>query len=448
MLYSFSVPIISQLHERNSMLCEHCESENIQKRGFLATGRQRYTCNDCGQGGSFGEEEQRDQYLFTDSGQTAEVVMTLDEDTINSPDKLLAAMRVDTSVWEVYKKQIGKSAAWRKDRQVEWDVTEGVVTSGKVKDSGKIKVVPVFTVKLWLRRKTEEIRTSYALQDFKADIKKYSLKKSALPKFSKPKSGYMFEVEMPDIHIGKLTWGEESGVDGDLKIQVASAKKVIEELLGYAKLFPVEKILFPIGNDYFNVDNQFNTTTAGTPQQEDTRWRKTFRAGWNLAAEMINMCAQIAPVEVPIVGGNHDEERAFYLGEVLGGLYSKTKRVTIDNSPKLRKYVLYGSNLIGLTHGYHEKIKELKDLMAFEVPELWAQSKVREWHTGDKHHKEDFVHKTHEFGTGVVVRILRSLTTTDAWHYNKGYIGALRASEAFMWDKKNGLLAQFTASPR
>lgn len=429
------------------MFCEHCGSNNIQKRGLLVTGKQRYTCNDCGKGGSFGGEVESDEYTFTDNGNTAEVVMTLDEDTVNSPAKLLKAMNVDTNVWEVYKKQIGKSTAWRKDKTSSFKFVNGVAT-GEVEDSGKIKVVPIFTVKLWLRRKTEEIRTSHALEDFKADIKKYSLKKSGLPKFQKHKSGCMFEIEMPDIHIGKLTWGEETGVDGDLKIQVAGAKKVIEELLNYAQLFAVEKILFPIGNDFYNVDNQFNTTTAGTPQQEDTRWRKTFRAGWNLAAEMINMCAQIAPVEVPIIGGNHDEERSFYLGEVLGGLYKNTKRVAIDNSPKARKYVLYGTNLIGLTHGYHEKIRELKDIMALEVPELWAKSTVREVHTGDKHHKEDFVHKTHEFGTGVVVRILRSLTTADAWHYNKGYIGALRASEAFMWDKQKGLLAQFTASPR
>ena len=159
------------------------------------------------------------------------------------------------------------------------------------------------------------------------------------------------------------------------------------------------------------------------------------------------MCAEIAPVEVPIIGGNHDEERTFYLGELLSGLYSNTDRVNIDNSAKMRKYVVYGKNLIGLTHGYHEKLKELKDIMAYEVPALWAASTYREWHTGDKHHKEDYVHKTQENNNGVVIRILRSLTTTDAWHYNKGYIGALRASEAFLWDKEQGLKAQFTAIP-
>lgn len=429
-------------------LCEHCGSENIQKRGFLTTGKQRYSCNDCGKGGSFDDEIQGEDYTFTDNGETAEVTATLDEDTVKSPDKLLRAMNVDTRIWEVYKKQIGKSTAWRKDRKVEWEVSDGKVTHGSVEDSGKVKIIPIFTVKLWLRRKTSEIRLGGMLEDLKNGVRQFSLTKSEFPKLRTPKDGYMLEIEMPDLHIGKLTWGEESGEDSDIKIQIANAKSVAEELLSYAEKFPIEKILFPIGNDYYNVDNQFDTTTHGTPQQEDTRWRKTFRAGWQLAAEMINLCAQIAPVEVPIVGGNHDEERSFYLGEVLSGLYENTDRVSIDNSARLRKYVLYGKNLIGLTHGYHEKIKELKDIMAYEVPDLWAKSEFREWHTGDKHHKEDYVHKTHEFSSGVVVRVLRSLTTADAWHYNKGFVGALKASEAFMWDKEKGLLAQFTASPR
>src|SRR3990167_3980718 len=428
----------------DKLLCEKCGSENIQKRGYMLDGRARYQCKDCGKWGVEPLEE-KEIYTFTDNGNTAEVTATLDEDIINSPEKLLKAMNVDENIWEVYKKQIGKSPAWRKDKSTDWHVRDGKVTSGDVEDSGKIKVVPVFTVKLWLRRKTEEIRASHALEDFRKDVLKYSPKN--FPKYSPAKNGLMLEVEMPDIHIGKLTWGEESGVDGDLKIQVETARKVMSELLSYTKNFPIEKILFPLGHDFYNSDNQFDTTSHGTPQQEDTRWRKTFRTGWNLSAELIDMCASVAPVEVPIIGGNHDEERSFYLGEVLSGLYAKNKRVSIDNSAKMRKYILYGSNLIGLTHGYHEKLKELKDIMAYEVPELWARSKFREVHTGDKHHKEDYVHKTHEDNSGVVVRILRSLTPPDAWHYNKGYIGALRASEAFMWDKKKGLLAQFTATP-
>jgi hypothetical protein len=416
------------------------------------SGEKRFRCKKCGTWGNTGQGKQKDMpeeeqlYTFVDEGQTAYASATLDKDVVNSPAKLLKAMNIDENVWMVYKKQIGKAPAWRKDREVRWDVVDNHVANGKVRDSGKIKIVPVYTVKLWLKRRTEEIRAGIALDDFKRDVYRFAPKVVQL-KFPKSPKGMLYEIEMPDIHIGKLTWGEESGEDGDLRTQVDVARKVAQDLLSHTKHYPVEKILFPIGHDFYNVDNNLNTTTHGTPQQEDTRWRKSFKAGWQLASELINMCAQVAPVDVLVVGGNHDEQRSFYLGEVLSAIYSNSKRVNVDNSAKLRKYYTYGNVLLGLTHGYHEKIKELKDIMLYEAKPLLANAKYIEWHTGDKHHKEDYVHKTHEANNGIVVRILRSLTTTDAWHYNKGYVGALRASEAFLWDREAGLKAQFTAIP-
>ncbi len=436
------------------MICPHCGNEGAIRKGKTEAGNKRYKCKNCGisftpESRQGVKEEDQPEYVFEEEGEKAFASALLDEDVINSPKKLLEAMGIDENIWEVYKKQIGKSTAWRKDRVVQWDVENGVVSNGHVDDSGKIKTIPVYSVKLWLHRKTESIRTSMAIEDFRNEMKQFSPKYSSFPVYHRSKSGWMYEVEMPDIHIGKLTWGEESGKDGDIKIQVENAKDVMAELLGYAKMFPVSKILFPIGHDYYNVDNQYNQTAHGTPQQEDTRWRKTFRVGWKLAADLINMCAEIAEVDVPIIGGNHDEERSFYLGEVLSAMYANAKRVSIDNSAKARKYRLHGVNLLGMTHGYYENWKELKDIMAYEVPDLWAKSKYREWHTGDKHHKEDYVHKSHESGqNGVVVRILRSLTTPDTWHYNKGLIASLQASEAFLWDAKEGLKAQFTATPK
>jgi len=384
--------------------------------------------------------------FFSDKGETAEASAALDMDTIKSDAEVIKAMGVDESIWYIYQKQIGKQVAWRKDRRVIWKVRDGKVIQGDVEDTGKIKTVPLFNVKVWLRRKTEEIRAELALEDLRKGLKEFSVKTPSL-KFNKPKSGMLYEIEMPDIHLGKLTWGEESGEDSDIDTQVVLVKKIATELLEYTSKYPVERILLPLGNDYYNVDNNLGTTTHGTPQQEDTRWRKSFAIGWKLASDLISMCAQVAPVDVLIVGGNHDEQRSFYLGEVLSALYQGNKSISVDNSAKLRKYYSYGKNLIGLTHGYHEKTKELKDLMAMEVPQKWAASTYREWHTGDKHHKEDWVHKTHEGNNGVVIRILRSLTTPDAWHYNKGYVGVLRASEAFLWDKNSGLKAQFTATP-
>lgn len=434
-------------------LCQECGNDDQEKfrwGGSLDSGKKRFRCKECGKWGNTGEtrayESKDDLYTFIEDGQRAYVSAVLDEDVVNSPEKLLKAMNVDEKVWLVYKKEIGKSTAWRKDREVEWEVDNNFVRKGRVRDSGKIKTLPVYTVKLWLRRRTEEIRAGLALEDFRNEAFRFAPQIVKL-KYPKPPKGMLYELEMPDIHIGKLTWGEESGQDSDLQIQVDTAKKVASELLSYAEKFPVERILFPLGHDFYNVDNNLNTTTHGTPQQEDTRWRKSFRVGWQLAADIVNMCAQVAPVDVWIIGGNHDEQRSFYLGEVLSALYSNTDRVQVNNSAKLRKYYPWGKVLLGLTHGYHEKIKELKDIILYEAKDYLANAQYIEWHTGDKHHKEDYVHKTHEANNGMVVRILRSLTPADAWHYNKGYVGALKASEAFLWEKETGLKAQFTAIP-
>lgn len=321
------------------------------------------------------------------------------------------------------------------------------ITSFRCKHRHTAESHPKCYQKYVLSKSSEGQLRELIFQDFKEEISKESVSIKQ-KQYSSPKSGYMLEIEMPDLHLGKLTWGEESGLDGDMETQIQSAHNVVSELLSYSSIFQVEKILFPIGHDFFNVDNKFNTTTHGTPQQENDVWRKTFRTGWTLAKDLIDLCAIFAPVDVPIISGNHDEERSFYLGEVLGGIYSNSKRVSVDNSAKTRKYRLYGKNLIGMTHGYEETLKELVNIMPYEEPEFWSKSLYREWHTGDKHHKEDFIQKTREQGgNGVVIRILRSLSTTDMWHYGKGYIGALRASEAFLWDKENGLKAQFTATP-
>jgi hypothetical protein len=37
---------------------------------------------------------------------------------------------------------------------------------------------------------------------------------------------------------------------------------------------------------------------------------------------------------------------------------------------------------------------------------------------------------------------MSSLSGTDSWHHKKGYIGARKSAEAFLWDRENGLQNQ------
>ena len=360
---------------------------------------------------------------------------------IRTMEDAIEEFKVDLNLWKVDRCRIKTSEGYRKDRKVSWHVSNGVVIDGNVEDTGKLLIAPMYHVQLSLTRKTEEIRARLVIEDFLRDARRSAPKYSKI-KYPKKKNGLWYEIDMPDIHFGKETWAEESGEDYNIEIARRVVTHSLDRLIHYASHFNVEQIVLPMGNDFFNVDNKNNTTTHGTPQQEDTRWAKTFREGKRLAVEMIDRCAMVAPVKVVMVAGNHDEERSFYLGEVLDAQYFRSKNVTVDISAKKRKYLHFGNVLIGYTHGYHEKLAKLPSIMPLEEPTMWAGSVHREWHLGDKHHKKDMLHRTEDVD-GVTIRLLRSLSATDTWHFDKGYVGTPRSAEAFLWDKSDGLVAQF-----
>lgn len=356
-------------------------------------------------------------------------------------EDVIKECKVDMNVWAVERFKIGTSEGYRKDRTVEWHEVDGKVVQGDVSDSGKMLVVPMYHIEVRFVRKVDEIRARSVIEDMKEDALNYAPVYAPI-KYKKVHGDAMFEIAMPDIHFGRLTWAEETGQDYDIQIAEKMVDKVLSDLLASATLYPVHKILLPIGNDFYNVNSKDNTTVNGTPQQEDTRWQKTYRRGRELAVHMIEMCSQIAPVDVLIIKGNHDEEKSFYMGDGLCCWFHNNPNVHIDNGAMSRKYYLYGHSLIGFTHGDEEKLDKLPSLMPTEVPDLWAKSTYREFHLGHKHKKYEVNEEN-----GVVVRLLRSLVPIDAWTFDKGFVGALRAAEGFVWDKNKGLIAQFTATP-
>lgn len=255
-------------------------------------------------------------------------------------------------------------------------------------------------------------------------------------------SGKLLVPSIFDLHIGKLAWGAETDEDYGSDIAILRFKAAINDLLQKTASYHPEQILFPIGNDLFNSDksNPYAQTTAGTPQQDDVRWQKLFMLGKTLIIEAITKLSLIAPVHVVTVFSNHDHERVFYLGEILSTLYSDNPRITVDNSPKTRKYYQWGKCMIGLAHGHNEPADRLPLLMAQEEPHMWADTHYREWLLGHLHHKKKLLTQSTKDYNGVVVTYLSSLSGTDAWHFQKAYTGSIKSAEAFVYDKREGLV--------
>ncbi len=242
----------------------------------------------------------------------------------------------------------------------------------------------------------------------------------------------MLEVPIVDLHLGKLAWAPETGEDYDHKIAQKRFLSVIYDVVERTSHLKFEKVLFPVGNDFFNFDTITGTTTSGTLQNNDLRWQKLFTKGLELLIKAIDLLNTIAPVHVFCVPGNHDKMISFYAVCSLNCWYRTVDTVTVDTNPMSRKYIEFGKCLIGYTHMDKEK-KRIEGNMQIEAAEAWGRTKYREWHGAHLHSEQ--VKEVH----GIKIRNLSSLTGTDAWHFESGYVGALAVSQSFIWDKEKGL---------
>ena len=245
---------------------------------------------------------------------------------------------------------------------------------------------------------------------------------------------FMLEVSIFDLHLGKLAWGPETGEGNyDYKIAREGFFNVVYEKYERAKnQKDIEKILFVVGNDYLTFDTILSTTTEGTPQDTDLRWMKLFSIGVEMLIESIDLFSSIAPVDVIVVPGNHDKMSSFYIQKCLWAWYNNNEAVNISQDIKTRKYAEYGKSLIGFSHGNKEK-KRIHHLMPLEQPAAWARTKYHEMHLGHYHHE-----KTVE-PNGIITRNLSSISGTDAWHFEQGFIGATKKAQSFLWHKDKGL---------
>ncbi len=362
------------------------------------------------------------------SGNDADQAISYRGSRIRTIEDLLIFSQTDTRVWEVERHLINK-----------WEM------GAKDPISGNILTEPLFQLKVWLRRKLAEQKLEGLFQRLLVQFREAAPARP--PVVHPPDARGMLEISLMDLHLGKYAWAPETGRDYDPDITERMFWEALEDLLHKASGCRPQQVLFVVGNDFFNVDNLERTTTAGTPQDESSRWQESFLRGRKLMVAAIERLRQIAPVRVLVVPGNHDTQRLWYLGDVLSAWFRCVSDVTIDHTSHPRKYVVFGRSMIGFAHGHAEKHDKLPMLMAVERPQEWAATRFREWHVGHFHSKKTKVFVAHQDLHSVQVRILPSLCPADAWHANMGYTSKL-AAEALYWDHESGCVATFTHSPQ
>lgn len=359
---------------------------------------------------------QKEVSYNADKSQTVKQDVYLSSDEAASPIAIMQKCGFDPLLWEVITCKVISGS---------WDVT--------IKNNdgeGQLHTNRKYSVTLTVKPLGGKLTMPQVLEAFA------SLPPVSLTQYEYKVGSFMLELPLMDFHLGKLAWGDETGSDDyDLKIAEALWKSTIADILSKACLIGTpEYVLFPVGQDFFHFDTPSVTTTSGTQLDSDSRWQKMFRKGVELLVWGIEQCHALAPVKIMWVPGNHDQMLSYAAVVGIAQRYAYTKTVYVDLTPTPRKYHQYGLNLIGFAHGVDEG-KRIEGLMQIEAPEMWGSSVWREMHLGHLHTEMT------NTKNGIVFRRISSVTATDSWHSEKGFIGSVRQASAFVWSRNKGLQA-------
>ena len=365
-------------------------------------------------------------------------------------DDLLKKLKVDLSIWEVKEWRV-RSTSWdvsakERDQDLTWtkekgkdgfpiQVMEGYAKRGpwetKENQSFKIEVKLVRRISQGIEDILE--RTKESMREYVSPVHQF--------KYPKQKS-FAAVINLFDAHIDALSIKTYSGVDSNIEENVKAFEDGFDELLAGIATFNPEIIYFPVGSDFFNTNALgLPTTKKGTGVQVSVEPEISFPMGFHALRRCIDKASKYCTVTVPVIRGNHDDDKTFYLGFVLGIAYEKNANVEIDDRRLSRKYYQYGNSLLGFTHGSFEKrtINDFPLRMFMENKDTWANVEHGDMFMGDIHHKQEYKFLRVKDFPGITMRFLRSIAVIDQYHNDRGYLGIPSTAESFIYSFDKGL---------
>lgn len=323
------------------------------------------------------------------------------------------------------------------------------------------------TTSIFIKNQDEILSFDEIVDDLVEATRKHAPKYPTLRRH-KIRGQHCLVLDIADLHIGKYTAKAETGEDYNIQEAIRRAKEGVESLMQSVSVFKYDKIVLVIGNDILHIDNAGKggpRTTSGTNQDTDGLWWEMMDAARDLYVWIIELLASQADVHVVHNPSNHDWMLGTAVAKIVEAHFSHAKNVTFDCSVQHRKYILYGVNLIGLTHGDGAKEKDLADLMKTEAKKAWSMARFGYWYVHHLHHKIKALWRGSEKfekekdGRMVTflyqgrdqspedwlnVEYLRSPSGTDSWHDRNAFNQSLKAIEIFIHHETMGQVARFT----
>ena len=297
----------------------------------------------------------------------------------------------------------------------------------KVKSNGK------FTSSIFATLKKPK---DYTVEDFAKFLETYKAPK--LDKVEKPirvLGEVDVEISITDFHLAKKELSGTNNIKDRKKLFISILQGLLTKV---TNCYNVDRIVFPISNDFFHSDNYQNLTTNGTPQDVITDYSNEYEEGYDVLVQAINILRQkCQEVHIILVQGNHDRTKSFYLAHALEVCFKNEDDVHFMREHSTTKAITLGNTFIGYHHG-NCKIDDLPLLFATgKYSQAFGNALYREVHTGDKHH---YMAKEIK---GVRIQQMPSLSGTDRWHNDNNFVHSIRAALALVYDCEYGKVGEF-----
>lgn len=245
-----------------------------------------------------------------------------------------------------------------------------------------------------------------------------------------------------DYHLGMYAWADETGDDWDTEIASQVLIAAIQEMV---RNTPNSKTaILNIQGDFLHWDGlDAVTPTSNHILDADTRFDRMIELSIDLTIWAVEyLLRHHQNVHVIVCEGNHDLAGSAWLRKTIKKMYSKNKRVTVDDTSFPFYAYLFGETMIGVHHGHKVKNQALPALFASEprYRDMWGKATYTYIHTGHYHHEQL------DEGAGAIVERHPTLAARDAYAARGGYVSR-RGAKVIAYHKTKGEVHRSTIRP-
>lgn len=216
-----------------------------------------------------------------------------------------------------------------------------------------------------------------------------------------------------DPHIGLLAWHAETGESWNVQRAEEASAQVFCDLISRTPRSG-KFILVDLGDLFHAEDDKQATPTAGHKLDVDSRAGKIARVAVRIFRQAIDLALQRhETVDVRLLRGNHDPQKAMMLALVLEAWYANEPRVRVQPSENVYQYHVHGDCAFMWHHGDGSKPQQMGPI--FSCHESWGPAKFRYVQTGH-------IHTQNRWDLpGCTVESFRTIAAPDQWSHWKGY---------------------------